>query len=191
MVLKLSVPSLRLRNINAADEESLFEIYASTRTEELNQLTDWTAGHKELFLRSQFMAQHTYYQNIYKSAQFWVIEYGSELIGRLYLDTHADSRSLRIIDITLLPEWRNRGIGKMILLDVMKLAESMNLGVTIHVESFNPAMKLYQRLGFVLVSKTNGVYYLFEWKAVPLAAKGNITSKRTINDSCTTAINGC
>jgi len=34
--------------------------------------------------------------------------------------------------------------------------------VTIHVESFNPALSLYRRLGFEHVD-TNGVYYLMRW----------------------------
>lgn len=163
MVLKLSDPLLRFRAITANDEESLYQIYSSTRTEELAQLTDWPASQKEAFLRSQFVAQHTYYQNNYEGAHFWVIEFRSQIIGRLYLHTHYEGKSMRIIDIALLPEWRNRGIGKKILQDVMNLAEGMNRCVTIHVESFNPAMKLYKKLGFALVSKTNGVYYLLEW----------------------------
>ncbi|WP_121353949.1 GNAT family N-acetyltransferase [Flavisolibacter nicotianae] len=191
MVLKLSDPLLHLRTINATDEESLCQIYSSTRTEELDQLTDWTATQKNVFLRSQFVAQHAYYQNNYKGAHFWVIEYGSQIIGRLYLDTHYEGTSIRIIDIALLPEWRNRGIGKRILMDVLDLAKSMGSSVTIHVESFNPAMKLYERLGFVLVSKTNGVYHLFEWKATSPVTRQNITSKQQAShDSRTTAFNG-
>ena len=34
--------------------------------------------------------------------------------------------------------------------------------VTIHVESFNPALRFYQRLGFEHVD-TNGVYFLMRW----------------------------
>lgn len=164
MVLKLSNPLLHLRDITVNDEESLYQIYASTRTEELVQVTDWTPSQKEAFLRWQFTAQHTHYQNNYEGAHFWIIESNSRVIGRLYLDTNFESESMRIIDIALLPEWRNRGIGKKILLDIMDLAETMNLCVTIHVESFNRAMKLYKKLGFTLVSETNGVYHLLEWK---------------------------
>nr|WP_278012004.1 hypothetical protein [Flavobacterium gyeonganense] len=38
-----------------------------------------------------------------------------------------------------------------------------NRNVSIHVESFNPAMNLYKRLGFKKISETNGVYHLMEW----------------------------
>ncbi len=188
MVLKLSDPLLHLRPITANDEEKLCQIYSSTRKEELAQLADWTVMQKEIFLKSQFTAQHTYYQNNYKGAHFWVIEYGSQIIGRLYLHTHYEGKSMRIIDISLLPEWRNKGLGKQILLAVMELAGSMNRSVTIHVESFNRAMKMYKKLGFVLVSQTNGVYHLLEWKTKPLAFQENIICKQSVtNGSCITA----
>ncbi len=70
MVLKLSDRLLHLRPITANDEEKLCQIYSSTRKEELAQLTDWTVMQKEIFLKSQFTAQHAYYQNNYKGAHF-------------------------------------------------------------------------------------------------------------------------
>jgi RimJ/RimL family protein N-acetyltransferase len=164
MVLKLTNPALRLQSITANDEESLCEIYSSTRTEELARLTDWTATQKQIFLRSQFAAQHAYYQNNYKGAHFWLIEYKGEAIGRLYLHFKYEDESIRIIDISLLPRWRNRGFGKEILKDVLAFANKLERTVTIHVESFNRAMRLYERLGFNLLSQTNGVYHLLEWK---------------------------
>src|SRR5215210_7487756 len=101
MVLEFSDPLLHLRTITAADEENLCQIYSSTRLEELAQMTDWTSGQKETFLRSQFIAQHSYYQNNYKGAHFWVIEYGYQIIGRFYLHPHFEGASIRIIDIAL------------------------------------------------------------------------------------------
>jgi ribosomal protein S18 acetylase RimI-like enzyme len=35
--------------------------------------------------------------------------------------------------------------------------------VTIHVEVFNPALRLYERLGFKKVAE-NGPYHLMEWR---------------------------
>lgn len=164
MTLTLSNPLLCLRSISANDEDVLCQIYSSTRTKELEKVTWWTAGQKEEFLRSQFKAQHSYYQNNYTGAHFWVIELENKIIGRLYLHTAYGKSSVRIIDIALFPQWRNRGIGQQILQDIMAFAASQGRSVTIHVESFNPAMKLYQQLGFNLLSKTNDVYHLLEWK---------------------------
>lgn len=84
-----------------------------------------------------------------------------QAIGRLYV--HEDYEgSVRIIDITLLPEYRGRGLGTSILKDVIAFADSMKKPVTIHVEAFNPAKKLYEKLGFKKVFETNEVYHLME-----------------------------
>ena len=190
MILNLSDTFLQLRTITNDDEEMLCQIYSSTRMEELSQLTGWTLNQKETFLKSQFKAQHNYYQNNYIGAHFWVIEFKSQIIGRLYLHTHYEASSMRIIDISILPKWRNRGIGKGLLMDVMELAKRMNRSVTIHVECFNPAMKLYQNLGFELVSKTNGIYHLLEWKTNRQNSQQNILfNQSATNGSSITAFN--
>lgn len=164
MELKLHHPRLALRPVTANDNELLYQVYSSTRTGELSRVTSWTEEQKQVFLRWQFDAQHQYYQHNYPGAHFWIIEYEGQPIGRLYLHPAYANNSMRIIDIALLPPWRNRGLGRQILLDVMELAQSRGRAVTIHVERFNPAMRLYKSLGFQLVSITNGVYHLLEWK---------------------------
>jgi ribosomal protein S18 acetylase RimI-like enzyme len=190
MDIQLSDPLLRLRNITANDEEVLCQIYSSTRIEELAQLTNWPGNQKEVFLRSQFSAQHTYYQANYTGADFWMIEYRYEVIGRLYVHTNYQEVSIRIIDISLLPQWRNRGIGKQLLLDLLAFAERLNRPVTIHVENFNPAMRLYKSLGFELVSKTNGVYHLLEWHpAKNVLCKNTFHQNFITNGSSTTTFN--
>jgi len=164
MKLQLTDTTLSLRTIRETDREILSHIYFSTRKDEIEQATQWTSDQKQNFLVFQFNAQHTYYIQNYPGANFWIIEKNRQPIGRLYLDTNFDNRSIRIIDITLLPEWRSIGIGGQLLSDIIAFAKTMNRGVSIHVESFNPAMRLYKRLGFDLVSITNGVYHLLEWK---------------------------
>jgi ribosomal protein S18 acetylase RimI-like enzyme len=147
---------LSLRPARPEDREFLYRVYAGTRAEEL-ALTDWSDAQKEDFLRMQFNAQDAYYTQHYPGARFQVIEHAGQPIGRLYLDRWADQ--VRIVDIALLPEWRNRGFGSRLLQDIIAEAEQAGLPVTIHVEMFNPALRLYQRLGFAPVD-THGVYYL-------------------------------
>ena len=84
-----------------------------------------------------------------------------ELAGRLYV--HRREREIRIMDIALLPEFRGRGIGTKLLNEILMEGERTGRPVTIHVESFNPARRLYERLGFTRVA-SNGVYLLLEWK---------------------------
>jgi len=164
MQLPLTDTSLSLRNITLQDEDLLCAIYGSTREKEMEMVKEWNSEQKEFFLRQQFTAQHVYYQQNYIGAFFWMIEKDGQAIGRLYVDENFVDGSIRIIDITILPSYQNKGIGQGIVKDILGYASNKPKPVTIHVESFNPAMKLYERLGFSLKDKKNGMYYLMEWK---------------------------
>ena len=146
------------RAITAVDRDFLYRVYASTREEELAVL-DWDAAQKDAFLTMQFEAQHTYYMDQFRAAAFEVVVVDGVDAGRLYVDRRADE--IRIIDIALLPEHRGRGIGSRLLEGVLSEARGAGLPVRIHVEPFNPAMRLYQRLGFMKVEE-QGVYHLME-----------------------------
>lgn len=161
--MDLKVKNIDLRDILDSDLAILCEIYGSTRKEELDNGTDWSDEQKKLFIEHQFSAQHQYYQQNYLDAKFFIIEKEKTVLGRLYIEFFFEKKSIRIIDITLLPEWRNKNIGSAILNEIIKKATENNLNVSIHVESFNPAMQLYKRLGFKKISETNGVYHLMEW----------------------------
>lgn len=162
--MNLEIKEISLRDIQETDLAILCEIYGSTRTEELERGTVWNEEQKRIFIEHQFSAQHEYYQKNYTNAKFYIIEKDNVTIGRLYIDFFFEQKGIRIIDITLLPEWRKKNIGSSILEEILKKAKTANLNVTIHVESFNPAMNLYKKLGFTKISETNGVYHLMEWR---------------------------
>lgn len=144
-----------LRNVDFnQDQDILGQIYASTRTDEL-ALTNWTEEQKLNFLQMQFRSQQTYYIENYQNAKFQIIESDHHVIGRLY--TFETNNEFRIVDITLLPEFRRNGIGSKILEDIFIETQKKHQNVTIHVERNNPALKLYLRLGF-LVIEDKGVY---------------------------------
>ena len=149
---------LVLRAITDADQPFLYQLYASTREEEL-AIVPWSEEQKQTFLAFQFNAQHTFYQSQFKDACFWVIEQASVPIGRLYLDRRTDE--IRIIDIALMPDYRDRGIGTALLNTVLTEGQTNNQSVTIHVEQNNRALNLYHRLGFTQIGK-EGVYFLME-----------------------------
>ena len=160
--------AITLRPIEPDDEEFLYRVYAGTREVELAQV-DWDAAQKEAFLHMQFTAQHQYYQEHYAGAAFQVILADGRPAGRLYVARWLDE--IRIVDIALLPEYRNAGIGTALLRDL--LAEGARAGkpVSIHVERFNPALRLYERLGFTSIAD-KGVYLLLEWAPAARSAAG-------------------
>ncbi|MEM8807660.1 MAG: GNAT family N-acetyltransferase [Cyanobacteria bacterium P01_G01_bin.38] len=150
---------LTFRPITDDDHPFLFQLYASTREKELETLP-WSAVQKQAFLQFQFKAQHTFCQEQFKDADFWVIEQAGASIGRLYIDRRADE--IRIIDIALTPTYCDRGIGAALLNTVLAAAQANSQPVTIHVERNNRALNLYRRLGFVQKGEES-VYYLMVW----------------------------
>lgn len=147
---------LACRAITPADHDFLQQLYASTRADEL-ALIDWDEPRKQAFLAQQFAAQHHHYQHYYADARFDLILLGDLPIGRLYVARWKDE--IRIVDIAIMPEYRNRGIGGGLLGELLKEAVAVNQRLTIHVERYNPALRLYLRLGFEVVGET-GVYLL-------------------------------
>jgi len=151
-------PQLRLRPIADADLPFLFRLYASTREEELAGV-DWPAEQKEAFVRQQFEAQHAWYQENYAGSSFDVVEVDGEPAGRLYVARWENE--VRIVDISLLPAHRGRGLGGALLAQLLAEADAQGKPVSVHVERFNPALRLYERLGFRF-REDKGVYLLLE-----------------------------
>jgi len=161
-------PAVTSRAIAPGDEELLYRIYASTRFEELAPVP-WTAAQKEGFLRMQFRAQSADYAANYPDAAFLVLLVGGTPAGRLYVDRRSDE--VRIIDIALLPEHRGAGVGGALLRGILAEAAAAGKAVRIHVERMNPALRLYERLGFRRTGE-DGIYFLMEWTAGPGDASG-------------------
>lgn len=149
---------IKLRPIKSDDKPFLYRLYASTREQEL-AIVDWSEAQKDAFLRMQFNAQDQHYRQHYSAASFDLIVLDDEPIGRLYLARWPNE--FRIVDIALLPQWRNQGIGSRILRDILQEAQEAGLPVSIHVECFNPALRLYYKLGFEKIAD-KGVYYLLK-----------------------------
>ncbi|AKF07710.1 GNAT family N-acetyltransferase [Sandaracinus amylolyticus] len=143
-----------LRPMTDADRPFLERLYASTREEELRPVP-WSDAQKTAFLASQYALQHAHYQQHYDGARFDVIEEDGAPIGRLYLSR--GEREIRIVDIALIPSHRGRGIGASLIERVIARARKEGASVTIHVERNNPALRLYERLGF-RVEEDRGVY---------------------------------
>lgn len=135
-----------LRPATDADVGFLHAVYASGRTKELASVP-WTAEQKDAFLRSQSHAQLTYYREHYPRAEYSIVVSGGRDVGRIFVE-HRDE-DLRLMDMGLLPEFRGHGIGTALLADVIARGESLGLPIVLHVESFNPARRLYERFGFV------------------------------------------
>jgi len=151
--------SIALREITAEDEAFLREVYASTRALELS-LVPWSTEQREAFLKFQFDAQHSHYLSQYPEASYQIILSNTDRVGRFYVFRSATE--IKILDITLLPEHRNAGIGTSLISDLLAEAGNPTRPVSIWVEQFNPSQTLFQRLGFATIQE-DGYNHLMQW----------------------------
>jgi ribosomal protein S18 acetylase RimI-like enzyme len=159
---KVDVSLLNFKSMSRDDIDFDYQVYFSTREEEMEK-TGWTPQEVDSFMRMQFNLQHKQYTENYKGATFEIILVGKTQVGRLFL--HKTETEIRIMDISLLKEFRGTGIGTKILSDLIKESGETGRTLSIHVEMINPAVNLYKRLGFQMVT-TTGIYYLMERKPV-------------------------
>ena len=147
-----------LRDVLPEDRELLFRIYASTREAEMS-LVPWSDEQKQAFLEMQFEAQDRDYRHRYPRGEFKIIMRNSDAVGRIYFNR--GENLIHILDITVLPEYRNGGIGSKIMNDLLHEATLGGKTVDIFVEDFNPSVRLFERLGFS-VARQEGYNLLLE-----------------------------
>jgi ribosomal protein S18 acetylase RimI-like enzyme len=147
-----------LRPVEPADEELLFEVYASTRAEEMARVP-WNPEQKNAFLRMQYQAQKQHYATEYPEASHDIICFDVQPVGRVYLDRGQEK--FHILDITVLPRVRGSGVGSVVLKQILAEAGQSGKPVTIYIESFNPSLRLFGQLGFERIAE-EGFQFLLQ-----------------------------
>ena len=150
--------SLTYRNAVPEDEGFLFELYASTRIKELDAW-GWNNQQQEAFLKMQFQARQSSYKNQFPNSNYQIVLMHQLAVGEI-----------RLADIALLPEYRDRGIGSFLIQSLLAEAARARKPLRLQVIQFNRALRLYQRLGFSKVSD-RGVYFSMEWLPPAAAAR--------------------
>lgn len=149
-----------LRPALEADEAFLLEVYASTRSDELSQ-SGWDDAQQRAFIKLQFAAQQQHYRTYYPQGEHSLILMNEKPVGRLYVARSPEE--IRILDLALLAGHRNKGIGTRIIKDLMAESRKTGKPVRIYVESFNRALRLFERMGFLQVEE-KGFHYLMQWQ---------------------------
>jgi ribosomal protein S18 acetylase RimI-like enzyme len=164
-----------LRPVRDGDEPFLLRVYAGTRAEELT-LLPWTAEQKAAFVAQQFAAQTAHYAEHYAGMSADVILVDDEPAGRLLVARWADE--IRIVDISMLPEVRGRGVGTVLLRQSLDEAGGAGKRLSVHVERENGAVRLYERLGFRPVGEHGAVYLRMEWDPASRDTTTRLTAAR-------------
>jgi ribosomal protein S18 acetylase RimI-like enzyme len=146
LIEKTNFMNVTLCPFSSEHQDFLYRLYANTREQEFASL-GWPAMQLETFLRMQFNAQQRWYETAYAQAEHQIILLNGEPVGRILIDRATDFALL--VDIALLAEHRNLGIGARLLRELIEQSEKTGIPIRLQVMKTNPAQHLYERLGFV------------------------------------------
>jgi GNAT superfamily N-acetyltransferase len=150
-----------LRPVHKDDEAFLYELYCSTRLSDIG-MAGLEPAQQAALLEIQFIGQRQQYEADFPEADHDIILLEGRPIGRVMVNRTAEANLG--VDIALLPAHRNSGIGGMLINDLLDEARNAGKPFRIHVERFNPAVRLYERLGFETIGETP-THLLMEWNA--------------------------
>jgi GNAT superfamily N-acetyltransferase len=152
--------AISLRAYRPDDQDFLFQLYASTRMDEIAPF-GWPAAQQEAFLRMQFNAQQRWYESAYAGSEHQIVERDGQPVGRLLVlwekaiwekamreEALRDKSSAVLVDISLLKEHRGQGIGGKLVDDLIQECSRSGVTLKLQVLKTNPALRLYERLGF-------------------------------------------
>jgi GNAT superfamily N-acetyltransferase len=151
---------IKLRPARPDDDRFVFELYSTTREEEIATL-GLDPTQRDMFLKLQFTAQQRHYDIAFPEGENRIILCGDCPIGRILV--FRSKREIRLVDIALMPEHRGSGIGASLIGDLCDEARARDKPVTLHVTKTNRAAHLYERLGFKITGET-GAHYKMEWR---------------------------
>lgn len=146
--------------VKPSDEPFLFQLYASTRQEEM-AAWGWEPAQQETFLWMQFQNRTQAYRMRFPDAEHHLILDGEQPIGAMILAR--EPGVLRLVDIALLPAGRGAGIGSAMIRALQAEAARTASALHLHVNKGNPARRLYDRLGFTVTRETD-LAYAMVWR---------------------------
>lgn len=151
--------SIATRSVKPEDHSFLVELYKSSRGDDLRGL-GWDEPRISEFLDMQYEAQQNFYDSDYGSAADELILLEDKPIGRLMIESRP--HEIRGVDLALLPEYRERGLGTGIIQKLQERAKREQKPLRLQVIRFSRAVNLFDRLGFVRTSET-GTHFQMEW----------------------------
>ena len=148
-----------MRSVQPEDRSFLVELYKSSRGDDLRGL-GWDEQRISEFLDMQYEAQQNFYDNDYRDATDELILLADKPIGRLMIESRP--HEIRCIELALLPEYREHGLGTEIIQKLQEKARREKKPLRLQVIRFSRAVNLFDRLGFVRTSET-GTHFQMEW----------------------------
>jgi ribosomal protein S18 acetylase RimI-like enzyme len=136
---------ITLREATTDDVPFLGRLYRDTRRLEVEGW-GWPREQQEWFLEMQFEARQSSYVAAFPDAEDRIVCMEDMPVGRLLVNL--ELAGLHLIDLALLEEFRNRGIGSELIGKLQKECAKEGRTLRLQVLQSNPAIRLYRRLGF-------------------------------------------
>lgn len=169
--MNLSRAAIALTPVTAEDNDFLLRLYQSSRGDDLREL-GWSEDRIGEFLEMQHEAQRNFLAADYPNIVDQIVSLDGARAGRLAVEQRPDE--IRLVDIALVPERRNQGLGTQLIQQVQEHAQSARLPLRLQVIRFSRAVSLFERLGFTRTSET-GSHFHMEWN--PRSARTQIASQ--------------
>jgi ribosomal protein S18 acetylase RimI-like enzyme len=150
-------PSVTTRAATPDDDAFLLELFKAVRAPELAR-TALAPAQLDMLMAIQFAGQKQSYAARYPGGNLIVLMHGKP-IGRMWL--HRASWEHQLVDISLLPEFQNLGIGGALIADAIAAARAAGVRLCCSVAASNGgSLRFHQRLGFRIVGQDEVFYDL-------------------------------
>ncbi|MBS1858594.1 MAG: GNAT family N-acetyltransferase [Acidobacteria bacterium] len=151
----MTPPAIATRPATDADDAFLFALFKAVRAPDFAHLP-LPPEQLEHLMSLQFAGQKHSYTAQYPGGHSLILLDGAP-IGRIWL--HRGAREHQLVDISLLPEYRNRGIGGALVAEAVAQARAAQVPLRCSVAVTNPgSLRFHQRLGFRIAARDE-VYY--------------------------------
>ena len=157
-----------LREANEGDYGFLYDLHRAAMKNYVDQTWGWDEAFQQRMFRESFDPR-----------PLRIVQVAGQDAGVIWVERRPAEIFLSLIEIH--PIYQGRGIGTAVVGDIFSEARDAGLPVTLRVLKVNPARKLYERLGFVVVGEIP-THYLMSTAVAQDAA--DESSMRTLPAIC-------
>jgi putative hydrolase of the HAD superfamily len=132
---QIDLDLVKIVTAKESDYEFAYQVKKAAEGHYISELWGWDEA-----------VQRDYQSKVWKVYRPDIITYSGKPIGTVAIVNSAGQ--IEIEQFFILPEYQSLGIGSMVLKPVLSSADSYNMTVKLKCLKNNPAVSLYQRLGF-------------------------------------------
>jgi GNAT superfamily N-acetyltransferase len=151
---------VHLRPVESIDHPFLFELYTSTRKDEV-AARGWDVLQQQAFMRMQYRAQQWQYQGQLTQREDYLVLEEEQPVGRLLI-SH-EKGYIHLADIALLAPYQGKGIGTGLIQALQARAARTGKAIRLNIMETSRAVALFERLGFKVIGNQAHILEM-EWR---------------------------